>query len=140
MDKYNAIKLFNDKRVRTVWDETQEEWYFSVVDVCGALSESTSKDKGAYWRKLKQRLADEGSQLVTDCHGLKKKLSSMGSQLSGEIGQLKMLAEDGKMRKTDVLDTKGILRLVQSIPSPNAEQKKSNRKFAERPNALTRRR
>lgn len=97
------IKLFNDKEIRTHWDEEREEWYFSIVDVCGVLSDSASKDKGAYWRKLKQRLKEEGSELVTNCHGLK------------------MLAPDGKMRMTDTLDTKGILRLVQSIPSPNAE-------------------
>jgi hypothetical protein len=97
------IKLFQDKKIRSLWDSEKEEWYFSVVDVCNVLSESTAKDAGAYWRKLKQRLKVEGSEVVTNCHGLK------------------MLAEDGKMRETDVLDTKGILRLIQSIPSPKAE-------------------
>lgn len=95
------IKLFNDKQIRMHWDAEKEDWYLSVVDVCGVLS--GSDDPRNYWKVLKHRLNEEGSQLVTNCN------------------QLKMLASDGKMRKTDVLDTKGILRLVQSIPSPNAE-------------------
>jgi len=99
----NEIKIFNDKQVRTVWDEENEEWFFSVVDVCNILSESSSKDPGAYWRKLKQRLKKEGSEVVTKCHGLK------------------LPAADGKSYKTDCLDTEGILRLVQSVPSPKAE-------------------
>lgn len=99
----NEIKIFNDKQVRTVWDEEKEDWYFSVVDVCNILSESSSKDPGAYWRKLKQRLKKEGSEVVTKCHGLK------------------LPAADGKSYKTDCLDTAGILRLVQSVPSPKAE-------------------
>lgn len=99
----NEIKIFNDKQVRTVWDEEKEEWFFSVVDVCNILSESSSKDPGAYWRKLKQRLKKEGSEVVTKCHGLK------------------LPAADGKSYKTDCLDTEGILRLVQSVPSPKAE-------------------
>lgn len=99
----NKIKVFENKRVRTVWNAEEEEWYFSVVDVCNILADSASKDPGAYWRKLKQRLKAEGSELVTNCHGLK------------------MRADDGKMRTTDCLDTKGVLRLVQSIPSPKAE-------------------
>ena len=99
----NKIKVFENKRVRTVWNAEEEEWYFSVVDVCNILADSASKDPGAYWRKLKQRLKAEGSELVTSCHGLK------------------MRADDGKMRATDCLDTKGVLRLVQSIPSPKAE-------------------
>lgn len=99
----NKIKVFENKRVRTIWNADEEEWYFSVVDVCNILADSASKDPGAYWRKLKQRLKAEGSELVTNCHGLK------------------MRADDGKMRTTDCLDTKGVLRLVQSIPSPKAE-------------------
>ena len=99
----NKIKVFENKRVRTVWNAEEEEWYFSAVDVCNILADSASKDPGAYWRKLKQRLKAEGSELVTNCHGLK------------------MRADDGKMRTTDCLDTKGVLRLVQSIPSPKAE-------------------
>ena len=99
----NKIQLFNDKAVRTVWDAEAEEWYFSVVDICNVLAESASKDPGAYWRKLKQRLRAEGSEIVTNCHGLK------------------LQAADGKYYKTDVLDTKGVLRLVQSIPSSKAE-------------------
>ena len=87
------IKLFNDKKIRTHWDGEREEWYFSVVDICGVLSESVEARK--YWNKLKQRLKEEGSELVTNCH------------------QLKMQSSDGKFYKTDVLDTKGVLRLVQ---------------------------
>ena len=100
-DKKTSIKLFEDYRVRTSWDNEKELWYFSVVDIVAILTES--KDPTAYWRKLKQRLKEEGNETVTNCHGLK------------------MLAPDGKMRLTDVLDTEGVLRLVQSIPSPKAE-------------------
>lgn len=99
----NKIKVFENKQVRTLWNADEEEWYFSVVDVCNVLADSASKDLGAYWRKLKQRLKNEGSEVVTNCHGLK------------------MQAADGKYYKTDCLDTKGVLRLVQSIPSPKAE-------------------
>lgn len=99
----NKIKVFENKQVRTLWNADEEEWYFSVVDVCNVLADSASKDSGAYWRKLKQRLKNEGSEVVTNCHGLK------------------MQASDGKMRETDCLDSKGVLRLVQSIPSPKAE-------------------
>jgi len=95
------IKLFKDKKIRTQWDADKEEWYFSVVDVCGILS--GSKIPRNYWSDLKRKLKEEGSELHE------------------KIVQLKLLAEDGKKRKTDVLDTKGILRLIQSIPSPNAE-------------------
>ena len=95
------LKLFNEKTVRTVWNTDEEEWYFSVVDVVAILTDSA--DPTAYWRKLKQRLKAEGNETVTNCHGLK------------------MRAADGKMRMTDVLNTKGVLRLVQSIPSPKAE-------------------
>jgi len=95
------IKVFNDKKIRTQWDADKEDWYFSVVDVCGVLS--GSKIPRNYWSDLKRKLKAEGSELHE------------------KIVQLKMLAEDGKNRETDVLDTKGILRLVQSIPSPNAE-------------------
>lgn len=99
----DKIKLFEQKQIRTHWDAENEEWYFSVVDICNVLSESASKDPGAYWRKLKQRLKAEGSEVVTNCHGLK------------------MQAADGKFYKTDCMTTKNILRLVQSIPSPKAE-------------------
>ena len=97
----NKIQLFEDKRIRTAWDEEKEEWYFSVVDVVGVLSESV--DPAAYWRKLKERLKKEGNETVTNCHGLK------------------MTAPDGKQRLTDVADTEQLLRLIQSIPSPKAE-------------------
>ena len=101
MTKETAIKLFNDRKIRTHWDEEQEKWYFSIVDVVGVLTESV--DVAAYWRKLKQRLKEEGNETVTNCHGLK------------------MLAADGKMRLTDVADTEQLFRLIQSIPSPKAE-------------------
>jgi hypothetical protein len=101
MTKENAIKLFNDKQIRTHWDDEQEKWYFSIVDVVGALSESI--DPQSYWRKLKQRLKEEGNETVTNCHGLKMK------------------AADGKMRLTDIADTEQLFRIIQSIPSPKAE-------------------
>ena len=99
----NKIQLFEGTTIRTIWDNEKEEWYFSVVDVCNALSGSQAKDPGAYWRKLKQRLKSEGSEIVTNCHGLK------------------LPAADGKKYMTDVLSTRDILRLIQSIPSPKAE-------------------
>ena len=95
------IQLFENQRIRTAWDEEKEEWYFSIVDVVGVLTDSV--DPTAYWRKLKQRLKAEGNETVTNCHGLK------------------MLAADGEMRLTDVADTQKLLRLIQSIPSPKAE-------------------
>ena len=97
----NKIKVFESSRIRTHWNAEEEEWYFSVVDIVAVLTDS--KDPNAYWRKLKQRLRAEGNETVTNCHGLK------------------MRADDGKMRLTDCLDTKGVLRLVQSVPSPKAE-------------------
>jgi len=101
MTKFNQIKLFEEKKVRAVYDDVEEKWYFSIVDVCGVLTES--KDATAYWRKLKQRLKEEGNETVTNCHALK------------------LQAADGKMRKTDVADTEQLFRLIQSIPSPKAE-------------------
>ena len=97
----DKIKLFENQRIRTAWDEEKEEWYFSVVDVVGVLTDSV--DPTAYWRKLKQRLKAEGNETVTNCHGLK------------------MTAHDGKKRLTDVADTEQLLRIIQSIPSPKAE-------------------
>ncbi len=100
----NKIKLFESKKIRTAWNEDEEEWYFSVVDVVEVLTDSADYQTARkYWNKLRQRLSEEGSELVTICH------------------RLKMIAADGKMRETDVLDTKGLLRLIQSIPSPKAE-------------------
>jgi hypothetical protein len=101
MGKDCAIKLFEEKQVRTLWDAEQEKWYISIVDVIAILTESI--DPNAYWRKLKQRLKEEGNETVKNCHGLK------------------MLAADGKMRLTDVADTEQLFRLIQSIPSPKAE-------------------
>jgi hypothetical protein len=101
MAKKNEIKLFGEKQVRSIWDDVKEKWYISIVDVIAVLTESI--DPNAYWRKLKQRLKEEGNQTVTNCHGLK------------------MQASDGKMRVTDVADTEQLLRLIQSVPSPKAE-------------------
>ena len=98
-----SLKLFEGTTIRTIWDSEKEEWFFSVADVCNALSGSQAKDPNAYWRKLKQRLKAEGSEVVTNCHGLK------------------LEAADGKKYLTDVLSTRDILRLIQSIPSPKAE-------------------
>lgn len=104
MAQNDKIQLFEDKRIRTAWDEENEEWYFSIVDVVGVLTESPDYNTGRkYWNKLKQRLTEEGSKLVTKCH------------------QLKMTAADGKKRLTDVAETEQLLRLIQSIPSPKAE-------------------
>lgn len=101
MNQEDAIKIFEEKQVRTVWDANKEEWYISIIDVISVLSES--KNPQAYWRKLKQRLKEEGNETVTICHGLKMK------------------ASDGKMRLTDVASTEQLFRLIQSIPSPKAE-------------------
>ena len=101
MTKRQAIQLFEERKVRTVWDDQEEKWYFSIVDVCDVLTDS--KDPTAYWRKLKQRLKEEGNETVTNCHALK------------------MRAADGKMRLTDVTDTEQLFRIIQSIPSKKAE-------------------
>ena len=101
MSKQNEIQLFEDQKIRTAWDAEAEEWSFSVVDVVSVLTDS--KDPAAYWRKLKQRLKEEGNETVTNCHGLK------------------MVAADGKRRLTDVATTEQLLRIIQSIPSPKAE-------------------
>jgi len=101
MSQKEAIKLFEDRKVRAVWDEEQEEWYFSIVDVVGILTDSQNSRK--YWSVLKTRLKKEGSELTTIC------------------SQLKMRAADGKMYKTDVANTEQMFRLIQSIPSPKAE-------------------
>ena len=98
----NKIKIFENKQVRTAWNADQEEWYFSVVDVVAVLTDSA--DPNNYWKVLKNRLKKEGSELVTNCNRLKLRSP-----------------KDGKTYNTDVLDTKGVLRLVQSIPSPKAE-------------------
>ena len=101
MNKKQSIQLFGEKKVRTFWDEKQEKWYFSIVDAIAILTDSI--DPAAYWRKLKQRLKQEGNETVTNCHGLK------------------MRAADGKMRLTDVADTEQLFRLIQSVPSVKAE-------------------
>ena len=104
MDSNDKIQLFEDKKIRTAWNEETEEWYFSIVDVVGVLTDQPDY-QGArnYWKVLKKRLKDEGSELVTNCN------------------RLKMTAADGKKRLTDVADTEQLLRIIQSIPSPKAE-------------------
>ena len=101
MDNNDKIQIFEDKKIRTAWNEETEEWYFSVVDVIAVLTDSPNP--ATYWRVLKKRLKDEGTETVTSCNGLK------------------MTAADGKKRMTDVADTEQLLRIIQSIPSPKAE-------------------
>jgi len=101
MNKETAIKLFESKRIRSVWDDDEEKWYFSIVDVVGVLTDSPNPNN--YWKVLKHRLTKEGSELVTNCN------------------QLKLQSSDGKFYKTDVADTEQLFRLIQSIPSPKAE-------------------
>ena len=103
MNKETSIKLFEEQKVRVEWDENQEKWYFSIVDVVAVLTSSEYQTARNYWKVLKHRLSKEGNQTVTNCN------------------QLKMIAPDGKMRLTDVADTEQLLRLIQSIPSPKAE-------------------
>ena len=101
-DKMHLInKIFNNETIRTVWDKEDEKYYISVVDIVGVISES--KDSRKYWNKLKQRLKEEGNEMVTNCH------------------QLKLKAQDGKYRLTDVVDIEGMFRIIESIPSKNAE-------------------
>ena len=101
MEKKDAIKIFDNKKVRALWDEEHEQWYIAIVDVIDALTDSPNPQ--VYWRVLKKRLKDEGNETVTNCNALK------------------MVAPDGKMRMTDVADTEQLFRLIQSIPSPKAE-------------------
>lgn len=104
MEENSNIQLFENKRIRTAWDEEAQEWYFSVVDVVSILTnQPTQRSASKYWSVLKVRMKKEGNQLTTNCR------------------QLKMTAEDGKRRKTDVADTEQLLRIIQSIPSPKAE-------------------
>ena len=101
MTKHEIPKLFEDRKIRAVWDDEQEKWYFSIVDVVGVLT--NSENPQTYWRVLKNRLKKEGNETVTNCN------------------TLKLRAADGKMRLTDVADTEQLFRLIQSIPSPKAE-------------------
>ena len=101
MTQHNKIQLFEEKKVRALWDDVAEKWYFSVIDVVAVLTDSPNPRN--YWKVLKHRLVGEGNETVTNCN------------------QLKMLAPDGKMRKTDVADTEQLFRIIQSIPSPKAE-------------------
>lgn len=103
MTQKHQIQLFEEKKVRTIWDNEQEKWYFSIVDVCGVLTDSDYQAARKYWKVLKGRLKKEGNETVTNCY------------------QLKMKAPDDKMRSTDVADTEQLFRLVQSIPSKKAE-------------------
>lgn len=104
MEKLNKIKLFNDKKIRTIWDDEKELWFFSIIDVIEVLTDQPHH-QGArnYWKVLKNRLLKEGNETVTNCN------------------HLKLIADDGKMRLTDVADTEQLFRLIQSIPSPKAE-------------------
>ena len=106
MSQSDTIQLFEDKRIRTAWDEEREDWYFSIVDVVAVLTnQSDQRSASNYWAKLKQRLKEEGAdQLLTNCQQLKLKSP-----------------KDGKRYKTDVADTEQLLRIIQSIPSPKAE-------------------
>jgi prophage antirepressor-like protein len=103
MTKKQAIQLFQERKVRTVWDDKEEKWYFSIVDVVSVLTDSDYQAARKYWKVLKGRLIKEGNETVTNCH------------------QLKLQAADGKMRLTDVADTEQLFRIIQSIPSPKAE-------------------
>ena len=104
MSEFERIKVFEEKEIRKEWNEKEQDWYVSVVDVVGVLTDQpTQRGATLYWGKLKQRLKEEGSELLTNCQ------------------QLKMKAADGKMRSTDVANTKQLLRLIQSVPSPKAE-------------------
>lgn len=104
MTKETAIKLFEQKEIRSVWSEVDEKWYFSIIDIVAVLTNQEEFQKARkYWNKLKERLVIEGNETVTNCH------------------QLKLRAEDGKMRLTDVADTEELFRLIQSVPSPKAE-------------------
>ena len=103
MTKKETLKLFEDKKVRTVWDDEQEKWYFAIVDVVGVLTDNDYQGARNYWKVLKNRLIKEGNQTVTSCN------------------QLKLRAADGKMRLTDVADTEQLFRIIQSIPSHKAE-------------------
>lgn len=104
MENNTSIKLFESKKVRTHWDEKAERWYFSVIDVINILTDQpTFQGARNYWKVLKNRLLKEGNETVTNCN------------------RLKLVAEDGKLRETDVADTEQLLRIIQSIPSPKAE-------------------
>ena len=104
MTNHQIPKLFEDKKIRTVWDDEQEKWYFSIVDVVGALTDQPDTEHARnYWKVLKHRLKIEGNETVTNCN------------------RLKLMAEDGKQRLTDVADTEQLFRIIQSIPSPKAE-------------------
>ncbi|MDO5843909.1 MAG: BRO family protein [Methanocorpusculum sp.] len=104
MSEDTSIQLFENKKIRTAWDEEKEDWYFSIVDVVGVLTEQpTQRNASTYWAVLKKRLNEEGSELLTNCK------------------QLKMQSADGKYYNTDVADTAQLLRIIQSVPSPKAE-------------------
>lgn len=104
MTKKEALQLFEEKKIRSVWDDKEEKWYFSIVDVCAVLTEQTDAEHARnYWKVLKHRLIKEGNQTVTTCN------------------RLKLRAADGKLRLTDVADTEQLFRLIQSVPSPKAE-------------------
>ena len=103
MTQQQALQLFEEKKVRTVWDDEKEKWFFSIVDVVAVLTDTDYQTARKYWKVLKGRISKEGNELVTICY------------------QLKMQAGDGKMRMSDVADTQQLFRIIQSIPSPKAE-------------------
>lgn len=104
MTKREALQLFEEKKIRSVWDDKEEKWYFSIVDVCAVLTEQPDAEHARnYWKVFKHRLIKEGNQTVTTCN------------------RLKLRAADGKLRLTDVADTEQVFRLIQSVPSPKAE-------------------
>lgn len=103
MRQKEALQLFEERKVRTVWDDQEEKWYFSIVDVVSVLTDSDYQAARKYWKVLKGRLSKEGNETVTNCY------------------QLKMKASDGKMRLADIADTEQLFRLIQSIPSPKAK-------------------
>jgi prophage antirepressor-like protein len=104
MNKETSIKIFEQNQIRSVWNDDEEKWYFSIVDVIGVLTEQPTHQRARnYWKVMKNRLLKEGNQTVTNCN------------------RLKLHAEDGKMRFTDVADTEQLFRLIQSVPSPKAE-------------------
>ena len=109
----NDVKLFEGNRIRSIWNNEKEEWYFSIIDAVNVLTDS--RNAGAYWRKLKQRLKEDGSEVVTFCHALKLKSP-----------------KDGKMYKTDVTDMQGLFRIIPSIPSPKAEHLRSQQALMSR--------
>ena len=121
MTKQPSLQLFEQRKVRTVWDDEAEKWYFSVVDVIEVLMDSDYQAARKYWKVLKGRLAKEGNETVTNCYQLKQRLKAEGNESVTNCHGFKLKAADGKMRMTDVADTEQLFRIIQSVPSPKAE-------------------